>query len=444
MDDEDRPNGDDPDPRGLPPAVGAVLAVVAVVLQVLRVTGTRSWQAFQAEDGAVYYQDLVQDGAVAPLLRGFAGYAQLPTRLLTLPAGLVPVEDTPLYFALVGSIVATVLGACAHRWMAGWIPSPWLRLSIVALVILSPVAGDELAANLVNTIWVFMAVAPWALVARQEGRGDVIGRSAVLFLAATASGAALVFAPLALGWALVRRTRAATIVTGAFGLGLVVQGVVMTTTDALADEVSRPLGTMAEIVGLRVSGPTLVGHEAAARLWADHGDPWLWGGLALLVALLGAAAVGAERRAVALAAALSATGVATVVALVWSRGLLPFTFLGPVQPFGASRYSYLCSVLLVAALCVLLSDRRRSPGPAVRVARALVVVHTCVVVATGFTVSGYRSVSPVWTDSLRAAAATCDAEQLPDDVSVPVQQDRDAYRSVLLPCGDVRASVGDP
>ena len=61
-----------------------------------------------------------------------------------------------------------------------------LRLAIVALVVLSPVAADEMAANLVNTIWVLQVVLPWALVAwllapvpvqspRPEGNGATGG-----------------------------------------------------------------------------------------------------------------------------------------------------------------------------------------------------------------------------------------------------------------------------
>lgn len=438
------PGDDVPSGSGPVAFVGyALLGVVLVGAQLLRVTGTRSWQAFAAEDGDIYYQDLLTDGAVTPLLRAFAGYAQLPTRLLTIPARWVPLEAAPAYFTVAGSVVTALLALCVLRWSRTWVPSLPLRSAIVALVVFAPVAADEMAANLVNIIWVFMAVLPWALVARDDGPADVAGRVVVVFLAATATGVAFAFVPLAVICAWSRRSTATATVAGAFAAGLLVQGTVMlTATDARPDVVERPLVAMAEIVGLRSTASPILGHEAARTLWEGNGGAMLASSVLFVVAALAFAAAGARPAEQVLAAALVVTAVASVGFIVWARGTTPFEFFdgtGRIYPFGHPRYSYLPSVLLTSALCVLLSGREREDSFAGVLGRAAIVIQVAVLVVSSYTLTGYRSTAPTWADALDAAVTTCRAGAEGPDGRVDVAQDDEQLRFVTLPCRDVLA-----
>ena len=58
---------------------------------------------------------------------------------------------------------------------AEWIPSRPVRLALASLVVLMPVLGIENTANITNVIWLFAAVAPWALVSLSERPRDVVG-----------------------------------------------------------------------------------------------------------------------------------------------------------------------------------------------------------------------------------------------------------------------------
>ena len=58
-----------------------------------------------------------------------------------------------------------------------------------------PVLGIENTANITNVIWVFAAVAPWALVSLSERPRDTIARSFVALLAATSTSLCFLFLP---------------------------------------------------------------------------------------------------------------------------------------------------------------------------------------------------------------------------------------------------------
>ena len=59
-------------------ALGALLFTAATVLPLFRQTGARSWQTTWAEDGTIYFGQANLHGGFAVLLRGYAGYLQLP------------------------------------------------------------------------------------------------------------------------------------------------------------------------------------------------------------------------------------------------------------------------------------------------------------------------------------------------------------------------------
>src|SRR5206468_160144 len=86
-------------------------------------------------------------------------------------------------------------------------------------------------ATTTNSIWVFLAVLPWAIISLEETQRATALRAVLAFLGATASALSVLFLPLALGWLAYRRTRSAVVVVVCFLVGEAVQGLVALTTD---------------------------------------------------------------------------------------------------------------------------------------------------------------------------------------------------------------------
>ena len=193
--------------------LGALAFALAVGLPLLRQRGAPSWNTIWGEDGWVYYQQ-AHDHGLSVLLRGYAGYLQLTPRLLAVPTIVVPVADLARYFAVMGVLVGALLAWFVYWATEGWIDARAVRLALAGLVVLAPALGYENTANVTNTIWILLAVAPWALVARSESRRAVLLRSLVVFASATATALSALFLPMALGYACLRRRRPTWVVVG--------------------------------------------------------------------------------------------------------------------------------------------------------------------------------------------------------------------------------------
>ena len=133
------------------------------------------------------------------LFRGWNGYLQLPPRVLGAVSTFVPVRDLAVFCAVSAQIVNATLAVFVYWASATWIRSRLLRVALASLVVLVPALGYENTATITNTIWTFAAVAPWALVSSAERRAAVVARSAVAFLAATATPLTLIYLPLGIG-----------------------------------------------------------------------------------------------------------------------------------------------------------------------------------------------------------------------------------------------------
>lgn len=414
------------------------LLAVAVVAPLLRVTGARTWQVLFAEDATVYYQELRADGPLAVLLRPYNGYAQLPTRVLAAPSTLLPIDQAPVYFAVVGAIVAALVAAATVHLARAWIPHPVLRVALGTLMVLSPVSGEEITANLVNLIWLYVAALPWAIASLEERRRDVVVRGLIVVAAATSQVLAFVFVPLALGFVWWRRTRAAAIVAGAYGVGLAIQGAVMlgAPSDAVVPP-ERVLADLTRLAGARLGAAPLVGGEAAAALWTDHGDGFLLGATLVVASLLVAVGIGADKRGRIVGVVLAGHAAAVFGVLALGRGTNVFRFTGSLQVFEQARYSYVPEVLLFGAFAAMAASRRRPDSGVSRLLPVVLVTHVVVLVATSFTVGGFRGTARPWTEAVEATRAECAAPGAdPDDV-VAISQDRFGFFITRLRCRDL-------
>jgi hypothetical protein len=381
--------------------VGLVFLVLAAVLPLLRQRGTPSWRTVWAEDGGLYTQQAVNVGGLRVLLRGYMGYLQLPPRLIALPTPYFSLRYLALYSSLVSVVVGALLAWGVYHWSRGWIQPRPVRFALAALVVLMPALGGDSTATFTNLIWLFLAALPWALISKEEGNLDLVGRSAVAALAATSSLLSLCFLPLALGWLVYRRSKAAVVVTTSFAVGAVLQGAVALrsktgTNFLVAHRSVHDVVSIAEGEAGHVFGTFLLGTRGEFDLGSVSGALAVALPTIIVLGALGVLAWGADRAVKVLAGGCVATGIVLFAGTVWERG--PGVY-GLAQSTLAlnGRYSVPPVMLIASAFALLVSCRgaqrhRRSR----RAGAPLFVLQTVLVIALCFSVTNERSSDPPW------------------------------------------------
>ena len=128
-----RPTAEVEDETGAGPrtlVVGCVLFAAAVVIPLFRQAGRHSWDRIFSEDGFIYTQQAMRNGALTSLFRGYAGYLQLPPRILGALASFVPVRDLAVFLAVAGTVTLALLGLFVYHVTSTWIESVPLRLAV--------------------------------------------------------------------------------------------------------------------------------------------------------------------------------------------------------------------------------------------------------------------------------------------------------------------------
>lgn len=417
---------------------GVVLVTLAVGLPLLRQSGVHSWRTIWAEDGALYYAEADRLGGLSVLFRGYAGYLQLPPRILALGMSRVPTEQLSIYLALAPALVAGLLAWFVYRATDGWVGSRLTRLVLAALVVLMPCLIVENVASVTNLIWTFAAVVPWALISMAEKKVDVATRSAVAFLAATSTAIVGLFLPLAIGFALYRRTKAAYVVVGAYLAGLSVQGLVVThTTDQARAPVRNSVGDFVTLIGQRIFGQYLLGERGVSSLWVEHGTALVVGSTSIVAMGFLVSLMGAERRNQVMAMVLAACAFATFAFPVWGRGTSTIPLEAGVYHLDAMRYSVVPIMLLASAFALLVAPVGPSANHWIaRVARPIFIAQLILVMAVGFSDDNFRSVGPAWPEAMRTAYEN-DCKGMPSDTEVGVMISPNNW-ALVLSCAELQ------
>lgn len=416
-------------------ALASVLFVAAAVLPLFRQAGARSWDTIWAEDGQIYSQQAIRDGSFTVLLHTHGGYLQLVPRLLGAVTPLVPLRRLSLYLALSAMVTCALLAAFLFHASQGWISSRPVRLALASLVVLAPALGLENTATITNTIWTFGVVTPWALVSLSDRGREVAARAAVAFLAATSTVISVVFLPLAVGVAALRRTRSTWIVCGVFAVGLAVQAVAsLSAQDSFQPAMPNSVRDLLDLIGVRVFALALVGVKWTAQLWAPHQNHLSIAAAVSVGALFAVLFPGAGWRAQVLAACFLAYALIAFVVPVWARGTSYCVMFGGAVPNAHLRYSVLPTMMLSSAAAVLLAPY--GPGRTrlvARLGRPLFVAHVLVLTLAGFSVRIPRSASTSWPAEVEQHyRAECVGA--PGDKLVTIQFDYFTGFPVTLPC----------
>jgi hypothetical protein len=419
--------------------VGFLLVAAATVLPLFRQTGTRSWQTVWAEDGQIYFKQATQSGGAGVLFRSYAGYEQLPPRILAAFSTLVPIRQVSVYMAVSSVLVAALLALFLYTYSAGWITSRYVRLALASLLVLMPATGSENTANITNTIWLFAAVAPWALISFRARPYDLAIRSTVVFLAATATTVSLLFLPLALGYALVRKSRETWLVASAFFGGCIIQTWVMLHAHYHYPLSGHPSDSLlVRATAAKVFALFLVGNRGEEARVGEGISSLLIIAAIICLVVIAVLLVGASRSSQTLALVLVAFAAITFAAPVWYRHA---TVLGLTTVPG--RYSVVPVIMLGSAVAVLVAPADRSRNRTIaRIGRPVFAAYVLVLVVSNFSVSNIRSVAPTWAASLSQTYREDCVGASPDKVvEIPTQRANyffgKASWAVSLPCRDL-------
>jgi hypothetical protein len=378
------------------------------VLPLLRSGGVGSWDSIWIED-ALYAEQANGAGALQVLFRGYAGYLQLIVRVLAAPTAFLPASWFAPYLAVVATLVAAIGAAFVYRQTSGLIASIELRLLVAAMVVLSPAMAIETTATVTNIIWVVLAIAPFAFISVRSSTPDIAMRAGVAFVAATATALSALLLPLAIGYAIARRTRASIIVASAFGVGLVVQ-LLVARVSPIAERTESSVRMLADLFGLRVLGSFLVGERPLDQLWTSIGEPVVVVFVLLVVALFAFLLRGAGRRNQVLALVLLGYSVVAFVVPAFGRGTDAIGFDLGTYSLNMTRYTVGPILLLVTALALLVDPALEPrPRPIPFDAGKVVLVWGVAVLAIGFFYPTVRGSGPAWsTESARVFAEECD------------------------------------
>ncbi len=394
--------------------LGGLLAL-AVALQLLRLGGTPPLHSLWAEDGQVFLQGAFEKGFWEAVSSPYGGYLVLVPRLIGEAAAWLPVRDAAATTAILATVLVALSGLVVWLASAAHIANPWLRGSLVAALVLCPVAGLESIDSGAYVLWYMLFAAFWTLLWRpRSGLGAGLGALFLLATGLTTPGVWF-FAPLAALRTLAVRGWRDAFMAGAFWAGALAQVPVL----ALNDESVVPPHWSADIWTAYLQR-TLDGSLLGLRL---GGFAWEKLGWALLVLLLAAGvaglAIGWRRSSVParwVAAIAIPTSLVMFVVSLYQRAVATEMIWPAGSYLGAgSRYAIVPALLLLSAALVLVdrSSRREGRPLGLSLAGAVAVLAVALSIGTSFYAgdSAARG-TPSWETALDEAAVECRAKEL--------------------------------
>jgi hypothetical protein len=394
------------------------LLALGAVLQVFRVGPDAALNAFWAEDGQVFFQGALLQGTFDAAFTPYAGYLVVVPRLIGEAGNLVPLSDAPAAVSLTAALVVALSGLAVWHAGAALIRNPYLRGTLVVVMVLAPVASLEAVAAAAYVSWYMLFASFWLLLWRPpSNRGAVL---AGLFILATAlsNPGVWYFAPVFALRLLAARDRRDGLILGAYALGAAIQ---LPVALASSENTVEPVWTSdiwTAYVQRVVDGAAL-GESLGGEAWSSWGWPFLIGLLVVLGCCLLVGLVRTTPSARYFAAIAIPTSIGMFVISTYQRAVgFVMTWPDGADSGLGGRYAIVPALLLVSVALVLI-DRsrrpRRGPRPLPWLGIAAVVV-LLVGVVTSFGI-GDRAArgEPSWEPALVTAAATCPAEPPPID-----------------------------
>jgi len=392
----------------------------AVVLVVVLAGALVSWARLPedvrgvvwAEDGRLFLQQRLDQGAWSSLVISYDGYQHLVPRLVT---DLVVLVAAPGAYAVVltatcCAVVGLVAGA-VHLFARPRLRSDVASVGLALVVVLVPVAPLEVLGNVANLHWYFLFLLPFALLFRPATTRGTVGQSLALVLAALTEVQAVLFLPLVL---LGVRHRRSWPGLAAFVVAVALQ-VWSTLTFPRVRGQAPPLGADDVALGYLAQPVTsLVSTSAreASVLLGEHG--WRLPVAVLVVVAVAWVTVLAARRS-----PRSTLALVLLVAgpVLWATDVVlnrsPLTEYGEdgaalLEQAGYLRYAVVPAALLLCGLPLAADRLIDASRPGVRALAAVpLAALLAVAVVGGVPDRTTRTDGPDWSRSVQQVVADC-------------------------------------
>jgi hypothetical protein len=398
--------------RPTPAAFVVALVGVAIALELIREVAISAWGTIWAEDGSVFLADALNKSFPRNLINPYGGYLHVVPRVVAELAAFLPLAHAALVFSAAWACVVASAAAFVYFASADVFRSPSTRLALSGLVALLPAAGSELLGNVTNLHFYLVFTCFWALIWRSETRSAVIARTAVVVVTTLSDPLVLLFAPLALRAALVRRTRCALAIPLAFATGLAIQLAAILASEPPQRLTRFDPSDLLPLFALRVTGSLLVGDRFLDDVWFAFGRAFAYGALAAVLLACAAAVARSARSArffVGTCAAYSAIFFVAPLAGRGTSGMRPGTDEATWHLAGA-RFT-LAPILFLATALLTIVDRSPSsfPGSAWFNLQRIAPLVIATLIIANFSFESERSLGPRWRPSLNAARDRCEA-----------------------------------
>jgi hypothetical protein len=405
------PPADRPRPgRGELALLAVAVLALAVVLQLARLGLGNALDSLWAEDGSILLQGAFEDGFLEALTSPYAGYLILVPRLIGEVGAAAPLHDAAAAVAIASALVVAISGLVVWVATAGHLRNPYLRGTLVALTVLSPVASLESIGAGSYVLWYLLFASFWVLLwTPRTTVGAVLGGLFVLATGLSTPGLWF-FAPLAGLRLLAAADRRDWAILAGYAIGAAIQVPILASNNESAVEPQWTADIWTSYLQ-RVLDGGVFGESLGGVGWETFG----W---ALLIGLALAAIA-----ALAFVARRSSTQVRTFTAVAVGTSLLMFVasayqravgtqMMWPADThFGnAGRYALVPALLLASAALVAI-DRwpRPLPGPRQLPWAGIAAVALAAVAIGSSYYVGDAAVrgTPRWPDAIEAAAADC-------------------------------------
>jgi hypothetical protein len=385
-------------------ALVAFLAL-AVVLQFLRAGPTESAKALFAEDGPVYLGGALTHGFFDSLTSPYAEYLVVIPRLLGEAATIPPLRYAPEMMNAGAVLLVAVSGLAVWVASAGLIRSVYLRVLLVALVLVPPASGLETVVSATNVAWYTSFAVFWLLLWKPAADWSAALGALLILATGLSSPTIFFFVPLAALRAIAIRNRRDAFLVGAFALAL---GVQLPVTALSSEQVTNPLwtGNILTTFLQRVPTGAALGLQLGGEAWERGGWPFL---IAICVAIA-AALVALAVRATSSGRLFALLAVVTATVMFLASGYqraLGDVMVWPEGTFNAlgGRYAMIPALLIASAALVLVDSYSQSERKRAWLAIGVTAILS-VTLVTSFGGNAHREM-PAWHASLQEAAYEC-------------------------------------
>jgi hypothetical protein len=382
----------------------AVLAVlVGAMISLARVpSGHGVLNNIWAEDGSNFLTDALNGNPYQAIVRPHNGYFVMVTRILAIPASLVPITWAPAVLTSEAALITGLMAFAVYVASRAHLRHQLARLIAAAPVLAVPV-GENIAASTANNVAtlqfaaVYMAL--WMVLWVPARRGARIVSAMAVFAVSLSTFLAAVLLPLALLRLYARRDKTSVAMVGSLLVGLaaniVAISVHLTARPAMLPSRYDPVWALSTVGGWALPH-ALFGYGISGKGSQAVEPSWLivasW---PIVTAIILVALFRLTRPQWKLVAVLGITALVLVCASIMQYG-------------GAElRYVVAPELMLFAALAALMlprPDRPRWLGWA-----PLLTLSVCValVLAFSYQTAGPRATLTAWNASVNRAQTAC-------------------------------------